>query len=332
MIHARFAVVAGLAVLGASCANDVSIVPGNQGQDSLVPAADADQTSGVELPASANIAPTGPSAEMLAVFFPISGTEMASVNYIVHASFNELLRRRGECLETEGFNLDFESTMPPDVVPRYQSYPAYDSLRKYGFNMRRPPGFPPGVAYVEDDLQNGLDGLVPLPEGVTESEARALVETYNDCARQQEQGENLPLFEQLRETYRELDLNFSLLVNEIDLSEPDVVAAFEEFQACVTDRGWELDVIAGDGSKVVTDSPFFGAVDAAVLKEDDPVAERELELRAAADYADCMAPVEEARMPLRAALREGYVDEHLPDMIELELQFRRALGELGLGS
>lgn len=322
--------IAALGLVVAACSAAGSAVPPSStigDQVDAVPAA----TSGSDGQVDSGQNPTGPSAELLSYFFPISGAELASVNYIAREANNQAMRQLGQCISNDGFNLDFNSTIPPDLVPRFASYPAYESLRKYGFNMQRPPGFPPGLAYVED-VQNAVNDGLALPDGISQSEAQALVETYNNCAVAQEQGEAIPPLILIEATYRDLDLNFDLLLDEIDVSDQRVVEAFQSFHACVAERGWQLDLVAGDGSQAVNDTPFFAAVDTAVLSEADASTQRELELTAAADYADCMQPVEEARQPLRSQLRDQYVDDNLADLIEMEVQFREALHQLGVGS
>jgi hypothetical protein len=277
-----------------------------------------------------NEVPQGPSSELLAAFFPVSGADLASVRYIAQSAENEQWRFLGSCFEAEGFTLDFESTVPPDLVPRIRLYPAYDSLRKYGFNMFGPPGLAPGLTYLED-IQNALADDAPLPEGISGGEANALLESAEHCFTQLK-GEAQVGFYELQDTYSELRNNWSLLLDDLDRSDPGIVDAFEEFHACVTDRGWQLDLIAGDGSRITNDQPFFAAVDSLVLSEPDRESQRATEVQAASDYADCMMPVEDVRGPLRARLRDEYVDEYFADMVELESAFKDALTELGFGS
>jgi hypothetical protein len=266
---------------------------------------------------------------MLSTFFPVSGEDLVSVRHINRAAENEMYRFLDHCLEGEGFALSFESTIPPDWIPRFQAFPAYGSLRKYGFNMARPPGFPAGFSYLEN-VQNALDGLVPLPADVSKAEARALVDAYKDCGGRFDQEMSVALWELRDVTYVELIDGWQHLVAATDRGNASIRTAFKEFDTCIEKRGWRP-VLDGILHTSLNDDPFFAALDVLYLGEPDPDKARALELRAASDYADCMASVEVVRFPIRMQLRATYVEDHFADMLELEGAFREALGELGLG-
>lgn len=275
--------------------------------------------------------PTGPSQTLLAFMFPISGAELSSTNYIIRSKFSVESDKIGECMRDQGFVLDFESRIPSDYVRRLQEYPAYDSLAKYGFNITEAPGFPPALTFIYS-LWDVLEGLGELPSDLTTAEAQAIVDTYDDCSTEVFRGNLMTALTQLQTDYRELEDNFALQVAELDRSDPRIVSAFADFHRCVQLRGWELDLVAGDGGQITDDTPFFANLDGLMLREDDPDKEREIEKRAAVDYTECMAPVEATRIPLRTALRDEWIEDNLVDLIELEGRFRVALAELGVSS
>ncbi|MEX0865619.1 MAG: hypothetical protein WD269_12235 [Acidimicrobiia bacterium] len=288
---------------------------------------------------SSPVEPSAPSAELLAYLLPISGAEVASVNYIWMAGFQERLDRVDACLRGEGFDFDFQSTMPPDLVLRARNHlPAYDSLRKYGFIptwTNQPPGYPPGVDYIENDLNNALEGFVPFPEGVSAAEARAIVNAYQDCSSEasgidpNSTGSLLTVFDG---DYELLGGNFELLLRDLDNSHPDVVSAFDDFQACVRGRGWDFDTSRDDGSENNSIDPFLGAAQGVVFESEDPAEQRETDARVVTDLVECMAPVEAVRQDLRVDLRETYIDDHWADLVEAEGRFSAALREMGIGT
>ena len=274
--------------------------------------------------------PTGPGVELLATFFPVSGAEMASVRYITQAADNALFRFLAECVAEEGFDLDLNSNIPPDLVPRFRLFPAYESLRKYGFNMFPVPGIPAGITLMEA-INNALEGTDPLPDGMSEGKARALRDAYKGCGLQT--VDRAPVaFHAVWDSFLELHFNWGLIIQGLDTEEKAIREAFAEFHECVAERGWELDMFSGDGSRLLDDRPFFAEVDGRVVGEPDRDAQLALELRAANDYVDCIVPVDNVRGPLRLARRTEYIDEHLAEIIEMEIAFRAALVELGVGA
>lgn len=278
--------------------------------------------------------PSGPSTELLSYLLPISGTEVASVNYITLTGQHEHFDSLGACMEGEGFDFDFQMTTPPDFVSNGRNAVlAYDSLQKYGFVSvwsSSPPGLPPGVAHV-GRINDGLGGLIPLPEGMSEAEARAIVDAHQDCLMELSARESVPSLSQFNADHDQLAGNFVFAMYELDDTHPDIVAALADFQGCVRGRGWVLRTTNDSGVEDKTINPFLAAVQTAVFSTDDPDEQQEIDARGVADLIDCIEPVEAIRQPLRADLREAYVDENWAALIEAERRFAAVLRELGLG-
>lgn len=295
------------------------------------PVASTQPTTTTSMP----LPPSAPSAELLAYLLPISGAETASVNYIGRAGTQEQFDRVAACLRSEGFDLDFQSSIPPDFISIGRNYILpYDSLRKYGFAASwtsQAPGLSPGESYVQS-LNDALAGLIPLPDGVPEAEARALVDAHQQCLTVEGEGQET-LLRRFDQDYELLAGNFEVLVREMDESNPAIVDALRGFRNCVEDRGWSLRMTRDDGSEIVDPlGPFLGEVQRAVFSVDNPEVQRETDNRAVTDLIECIAPVEAVRHDLRAELRDGYVEDYWVDLIEAEARFGAALRELGIGA
>ncbi len=275
---------------------------------------------------------TGPSDQLLEYLFFISGAEMASANSLELATTRERFRVMGECMIGEGFDVDFTWKVAIDYVPRFGQFPAYESLKKYGFGSLEAEGVPSDLLYVES-LYDVLTGVRPPPEGVSQGEIDATLLAYELCFDSVVDGHSSTM-DLLRNEYLEFTYKFYEYVlspEEVDLA---VLAAFSEFHQCVLDRGWVIDLIDDYGEKRTDDQSFFGAVREAWRPEFERggrEAAIAVQIEAAVDYADCMVPVEQARQPIRAIRREEFIEQHFAEFIELEVRFQSALVDLGVG-
>ena len=275
---------------------------------------------------------SGPSNQVIEFMFPISGAEMASANSLLHATTRERFRVLGECMITEGFDVDFNWEVAIDYVPRFGQILAYESLIKYGFGSLEAEGVPSDLLFVES-LYDVLTGVRPPPEGMSQAEIDATLLGYELCFDSVVDGDtsamDLLLHEFLDFTYKFYE--YVLSPEEID---PDVVAAYGEFHQCVTDRGWVVQTVNDYGEKMIDDQAFLGAVGEAWRPEFERggrEAAIAVQIEAAVDYADCMVPVEQARQPIRAIRREEFIEQHFAEFIELEVRFQSALVDLGVG-
>lgn len=117
---------------------------------------------------------------------------------------------------------------------------------------------------------------------------------------------------------------FTEIVNQLEATDPRIVAAVVERNACYAARGYPLVRTGTDPAqyrdRLLTDG---------WVQEHIHEVTRELSLRLGADYADCMQPLVDARTAARTEARDRFVAERTTDIARLQAALDAVVATVG---